>query len=255
MENTLSLKSRVYYIFFIISIFLAAWFYTGDLISLIFPDLAGYARLGLVYSLEILVCIVAVMIMTSKNLIKAIGELGLLASLPKGFIFSVVVTLPLPFFYSISGSVSSEIDGMRLLFFSFLSPLEEEIVFRGFAFWMLYKYARLGFWGSVLVPSIMFGIVHLYQANEMIDALGIFGITTAGGIFFSWLLTRWKNLWVPIFIHALMNGWWEVFQVDDTALGGYITTIARLIVVAISILITVNKEQLSTWLKHRFKTL
>lgn len=253
MKDSLHLKSRLYYIVFIISVFLAAWFYTGDLASLIFPDLAGYSRLGVVYGLEILACIIAVMIFTRKNLIESIGELGLLASLPKGLIFSVIATLPLPLFYSISGSISSEIDGLRLLFFSFLSPLEEEVVFRGFAFWMLYKYGRIGFWGSVLVPSILFGMVHLYQASEMLDALGIFAITTVGGIFFSWLLMRWKNLWVPIFVHALMNGWWEIFQVDDTAMGGTLPTTARLIVVAISILITVKKEQISSWMSSKFK--
>jgi hypothetical protein len=55
---------------------------------------------------------------------------------------------------------------------------------------------------------------------------------------------RWENLWVPIFIHALMNGWWQIFEVDDTALGGYLANIARLIVIAISILITIKKEKL-----------
>lgn len=244
MKTTISWKYRIYYTFFIIFIFLTVWFYTGDLISLLFPELDGYTRLGVVYGLEVLFCIVAVMIMTHKNLVEAIGEMGMSASPISGLLFSSIVTLPLPIFYSLSGSISGEIDGMRLLFFSFLSPLEEEIVFRGFAFWMVYKYGRLGFWGSVLIPSIMFGIVHLYQANEMMDVLGIFGITTAGGIFFSWLLMRWENLWIPIFIHALMNGWWEIFQVDDTALGGYLPTTARLFVVIISIYLTIKKEAL-----------
>ena len=249
MEIKFNVKNRILHTFFIISVFLAVWFLTGDLVSLLFPELAGYPRLAVVFGLEILFCIIAVMIMTRKNPIEAIGELGMLASLPKGLLFSILVTIPLPIIYSLSGSISGEIDGMRLLFFSFLSPLEEEIVFRGFAFWMLYKYARLRFWGSVLIPSIMFGFVHLYQANEMMDALGIFGITTAGGIFFSWLLMRWENLWVPIFIHALMNGWWEIFAVNDTALGGYMALIARLLVVGISIVLTIYKNNLITWLR------
>jgi len=251
MDNAPSFKSRVYFTVFTISVFLTVWFLTDDLISLLFPELGGYTRLAVIYGAEILFCTIAVIIMTRKNLIEATRELGLLASMPQGFLISIVVTLPLPIFYSFSGSLSGEIDGMRLIFFSFLSPLEEEIVFRGFAFWMLYKYGRLGFWGSVLVPSFMFGMVHLYQATELMDALGIFGITTIGGIFFSWLLMRWENLWVPIFLHSLMNGWWEIFQVDDTALGGYLPTIARLVIVAISILITVKKEQLSSWMNRK----
>jgi len=191
------------------------------------------------------------MLISQKNILGAIDELGMSASIPAGLIVSLAATLPLPLFLSISGSISSEIEGMNLLFFSFLSPLEEEIVFRGFAFWMLYRYARLGFWGSVLAPSIMFGFVHLYQANEMMDALGIFGITTAGGIWFSWLLMRWENLWVPIFMHALMNGWWEIFDVDDTALGGYMANIARLLVIGISIVITLYKDDLIKRLRKK----
>jgi len=242
--TTLSWKSRTYYSIFIISVFLAVWFYTGDLISLLFPELEGYARLAVVFGLEILFCIVAVMIIGRKGPLNAIGEMGLLASFSGAFVFSLIATIHLPVFYSFTGSLNTEIEGMKLLFFSFLSPFEEEIVFRGFAFWMLYKYGRLGFWGSVLVPSLLFGFVHLYQANELMDAMGIFGITTAGGIFFSWLLMRWENLWVPIFVHALMNSWWEVFEVDDTALGGYMATIARLLVVGVSIVLTLYKVRL-----------
>ena len=244
MQPNNSWKTRIYYTIFIISVFLAVWFFTGDLISLLFPELAGYTRLAIVFGLEILFCIVAVIIISRKNLPGATDELGMSASIPTGLIVSLAATLPMPVLFSFTGSLSSEIDGMNLLFFSFLSPLEEEIVFRGFAFWMLYKYARLGFWGSVLAPSIMFGLVHLYQASEMMDALGIFGITTAGSIWFSWLLMRWENLWVPIFIHALMNGWWEIFDVDDTALGGYMANIARLLTIGISVVLTVYKVRL-----------
>ena len=106
METTISWKYRIYYTFFIISIFLTVWFYTGDLISLLFPELDGYTRLGVVYGLEILFCIVAVMIMTRKNLVEAIGETGMSASPFKGLLLSIVVTLPLPIFYSFSGSIS-----------------------------------------------------------------------------------------------------------------------------------------------------
>jgi hypothetical protein len=122
-----------------------------------------------------------------------LGELGGLPSFLRGIIFSIIVTLPLPLFYSISGSLSNDIDGMRFLFFSLLSSIEEKIILRGFAFWTLHKFARLGFWGFVLVPSLLFGFVHLFQVSEIV---GVFGISTTGGIFFSWLLMHWENLWV-----------------------------------------------------------
>jgi hypothetical protein len=124
------------------------WFYTGDLISLISPELSGYTRLSVVFGLEILFCIIAVMIIARKNPIGAVEELELLESLPAGLLVSVVITLPLPLIFSLSSPISDDIEGIRLLYFAFFSPLEEEIIFRGFAFWMLYKYARLGFWGA-----------------------------------------------------------------------------------------------------------
>lgn len=40
-----------------------------------------------------------------------------------------------------------------------------------------------------------------------------------------------------------MNLWWEVFGVDDTALGGWIANGARLATVTVAILLTVYKDR------------
>lgn len=53
---------------------------------------------------------------------------------------------------------------------------------------------------------------------------------------------------MPIFIYVFMNGWWEIFAVDDTALGGYMALIARLIEIGIYIVVTLYNDVLVTCL-------
>lgn len=40
-----------------------------------------------------------------------------------------------------------------------------------------------------------------------------------------------------------MNLWWEVFAVDDTALGGWLANGARLATVVIAVLLTIYKDK------------
>lgn len=52
--------------------------------------------------------------------------------------------------------------------------------------------------------------------------IGIFLLTFAGAIFFTWQYVEWQyNLWVPIFTHTFMNFSWTLFQIDNSALGGF----------------------------------
>ena len=66
-----------------------------------------------------------------------------------------------------------------------------------------------------------------------------------GSILLCWVFARWQdNLWAPFAIHALMNLWWEIFAIDDTALGGWYANGARLATIALGILLTVFKDRL-----------
>jgi len=41
-----------------------------------------------------------------------------------------------------------------------------------------------------------------------------------------------------------MNLWWEVFAVDDTALGGWLANVARLLTIALAIVLTIYKDRI-----------
>jgi hypothetical protein len=56
---------------------------------------------------------------------------------------------------------------------------------------------------------------------------------------------KWRdNLWTVWGLHAGMNLWWEVFNVDDTALGGWLANGARLATVIIAVLLTIYKDKI-----------
>lgn len=229
---------------FIIAVFLVAAFPMPRVVALVAPGLSGYTRWSVVSILELAVCLLAIMAIARTNPLGAFRELRLVRPVPVALLFALLATLPMPIAFALSGPLSDTVDPLRLLFFSGFAPLLEEIVFRGFAFWMLYRWVRLSFWPAALIPAVVFGLAHLYQASELMEALGIFVITAVGSLWFSWLLLRWDNLWVPAFMHMLMNGWWELFEVDSTALGGWMPTAARGMVILLSILVTVYREPL-----------
>ena len=126
----------------------------------------------------------------------------------------------------------------------FIAPFAEEVVFRGYLFGQLYRRARWGFWLSALIPSALFALGHAYQASGFWQLVGIFAVTGLGGLLGCWMYLRWQfDLWVVFGLHALMNLWWEVFGVADTALGGWIANGARLLTVAVAILLTIYKDR------------
>lgn len=65
-------------------------------------------------------------------------------------------------------------------------------------------------------------------------------VTFSGAIFFAWLFVEWNyNLWVPIFTHTLMNLSWNIFQIDNSALGDIKANIFRSITILIAIIFTI----------------
>jgi membrane protease YdiL (CAAX protease family) len=105
----------------------------------------------------------------------------------------------------------------------FLAPLAEEVLFRGYMFGQLYRRARWGFWPSALIPSALFALGHAYQASGLGELVGTFAVTGLGSLLGCWMYVRWQfNLWAVLGLHCLMNLWWEVFGVADTALGGWL---------------------------------
>ena len=102
--------------------------------------------------------------------------------------------------------------------------LTEELLFRGFAFGVLFRIARWRFPAAMLTTGAIFGSFHLPSAilgGHLDQAWGAAVLTGVGGCWFAWLYARWSfSLWVPITAHLAMNLWWSLYTAGPTAVGG-----------------------------------
>ncbi|RIA09160.1 hypothetical protein OE09_0989 [Flavobacteriaceae bacterium MAR_2010_72] len=166
-------------------------------------------------------------------------SLGLNKSLKTGLIVSIICTLPLLIGNSLVFDSNPKLSINTLLVTVIAAGFFEELFFRAFLFGQLFKHTRLGFIPSVFLGALFFGLIHLYQSDELTEIIIVFLVTFVGGILFAWVYAEWNyNLWVPIFIHMLMNLSWELFEVSDTAIGGMYSNIFR--VISLGLVITVT---------------
>lgn len=76
--------------------------------------------------------------------------------------------------------------------------------------------------------------------------MAIFLLTGLGALWFSWLYAEWRfNIWAPVAFHVLMNAYWIVFEVSDTALGSALDNGLRFAVIGLSVVMTlaVNRRR------------
>ncbi len=89
-----------------------------------------------------------------------------------------------------SGGIVAEIAA-----FAVLSPIAEEILYRGVVF--LYTKRTLGVWPAIIISTIMFAIFHM-NLVQFIYAIFL-------GFYLGILMERAENLWIPIAGHAAAN--------------------------------------------------
>lgn len=129
---------------------------------------------------------------------------------------------------------------LELVRSALLPGIAEEILFRAFLFGFLYRFAGWGFLPAALLSAVVFGVEHVYQGGDAMEALAIALLTGVGGLWWSWLYVEWRwNLWVPIAFHVLLNSYWTAFDVADNALGNGMSVLLRLLCIAISIALTI----------------
>jgi membrane protease YdiL (CAAX protease family) len=206
---------------------------------------SGWLFVGAYNVLQIASCIAAVIGAHRARLRTAFEELGLRGSFCRAVTFSFVAGLPMLVTFWLSSRLNTQITVLSVAVGCFLAPFAEEVLFRGYMFGQLYRRARWGFWLSAIVPSALFALGHAYQSRDPLELLGIFAVTGIGGLLGCWLYLRWNgSLWFVFCLHALMNLWWEIFGVAETALGGWIANAARLATIALAILLTIYKDRL-----------
>ena len=172
-----------------------------------------------------------------------LSSLGLDTKMGSGLGIAFLLTLPMLIGYAFIGQVNEEITPLNIIKGAFVAAFFEEVFFRGFLFGQLFRFSKWGFIPAVLANSIIFGIGHLYQGNSLSETLGVFSVTLVGGIWFAWLYIEWETLWLPIGLHLLMNLYWMIFNISDTALGGFGANIFRVTTIALSVYFTLRHCQ------------
>lgn len=168
-------------------------------------------------------------------------NLGLSKGLFSGLLFSLVAVSPMFISSAVMGGISGDNNLTTILHKSLIAGFMEEYLFRGFLFGLLFLKLRWGFIPAALLGALIFGMDHLYQGSTFWEATGIFFITAMGAVWFAWLYIEWNNnLWVPIFLHVLMNLSWILFEISNTALGGWFENIFRIMTIALTVIITIH---------------
>lgn len=169
------------------------------------------------------------------------SSMGLSRGFGTGLLFAVMTTLPMIAGYAVIGKFDRELTADEAFTWIFIAGVFEELIYRGFVFGQLFRYAHWGFLPAALLAALAFGSLHLYQGHDMVSALSAFGVTALGSIFFSWLYVEWNyNLWCVIWLHTLMNLPWILFRVSTNgAVGDGWANALRLCTIALAIGLTV----------------
>ncbi|MBK7030613.1 MAG: CPBP family intramembrane metalloprotease, partial [Bacteroidales bacterium] len=178
--------------------------------------------------------------------LRLMANLGLQKGLLRGLLFAAIAVSPMMISSAIVGRIDEELSVAQLLKTTLFAGLMEEYLFRGFLFGLLFRKIKWGFIPASLLGAVIFGMGHLYHGNTLAETLGIFLITAMGAVWFAWLYIEWNNnLWVPVFLHILMNLSWTLFDISDTALGGWYANLFRILTIALTVIITIKYQQKS----------
>jgi membrane protease YdiL (CAAX protease family) len=169
------------------------------------------------------------------------GVLGLNNFSLNVVIFALISVSPMLISSMFMGQFKSELGIFTMLRATIFAAFNEELLFRGFLFGLLFRKFGWGFIPAASIGAIFFGLGHIYQGNSFLESLGIFAITAMGAAWFAWLYVEWNfNLWIPIFLHLLMNLSWTLFDVSQNAMGGLYLNVFRALTIALTIIITIK---------------
>ena len=226
---------------------------------------ARAGRLNEVVSVEALIklavwapaCLLTLWLMRRRGGPGLFDALGLSGGASRGLLFGFLATLPM-----LAGVVllpSKDFDWDLVLGSAVIGPIAEELLFRGFLFRHLRRFAGWSLPVAVLVSSILFGLAHVrnidfdlwtalrgpdqtgfeavFSGSELVrlstgaelwwrhlttrvlSDLSIGLAYAAGGVVFAWIVHRWNSLWPAIALHGFMNLWWDMTRGEHARLG------------------------------------
>ncbi|TQV73573.1 CPBP family intramembrane metalloprotease [Aliikangiella marina] len=178
------------------------------------------------------------------RLIKFATDIGLVAKPLYFILWSLLLSAPMLIGFSLTASISPSLTISGFFTSSVFPGFFEEIFYRGFLFYLLWKKFSWNFVLAALASALTFGLGHWYQGGDWISALQIVLFTGIGGVWFAWLFKEWKSIWLPIGLHILMNAYWYIWEISDTAVGSQTANVIRLVTIVLSIGVTL-------WLRYK----
>ena len=169
--------------------------------------------------------------------------LGLKKDILKGMLVGFLFVLPMFIGYGYAVGFKTEVTLSDIHFDMVLAGFFEEFFYRGFLFGILFYYAGWGFISAVLIPSIFFGIGHLYQAETLSEGISVFLFTSLGGAGFAWFYLAWRSLWMVVFLHGFMDLAWDMFSIQSNVTGNLNANIFRFATLGLAIYFSIKKAK------------
>lgn len=189
----------------------------------------------------VFLCFLGVFVVHRMSPLAALDELGLRGGAGTGTSVALLASLPMLLTFVFTAKVNPHFALRATFMTSIVSPLTEEMLFRGYLFRQLYRRAGWGFYSAVGVTGGLFGLAHLGSLVGKISAWEVaaeIAIIAVGGAFYAWLFIKWDdNLWVPLALHSFMNLWCIVFACDE-AIGNWRNNFGRALTVVLAIVLT-----------------
>lgn len=174
------------------------------------------------------------------NLNNFLSSLGLQKGFLQGVVVALICTLPMLIGYAIVFEWNQEANWNKIVTGVICAAFFEELYYRGFLFGQIFRFTKIGFIPAILIGALIFASAHLYQSSDPGTLIGIFMTTFFGAGLFAWVYVEWdNNLWVPIWLHLLMNLFWLLFSAGDNALGGVYSNIFRVLTITTVIVGTI----------------
>lgn len=158
----------------------------------------------------------------------------------KGILASFVFCAPMFFILGIANGFNFIVSWELFFKDIFIAGFGEEFIYRAFLFGLLFYFSGWGFLSAGILSGFIFGLGHLYQANDIGSAIFIFLFTTGVSLGFSWFYYVWNSLWMPVFLHGFMDLIWDSFKIEDNVTGSFWVNIARLSAVLLAVIYSLH---------------
>lgn len=169
------------------------------------------------------------------------NTLGLGTGAWHAFTRTLLFSLPMFIGYPLLSAFNSDLN-LATVYSNIVSAgFFEEYMYRGFLFGVLFFYAGWGYILATLIASVIFACGHLYQAENIGQLFSVFTFTALANVGFILFYLCWKNLWVPVFLHAFMDLAWAMFNLEGGALGNAPANIFRFMTLGLTIFFTIRK--------------